>query len=745
MLEQVSPSVRRQLAAARAQALSGSLELALTTLSAITDDAASAAAPYDLLAARLLRSEILYLDGRGQEAFDEIENATGLLSGIDSAEVEMSVRRNASAVATSLLQPTSSQDFYSLVDQQRLAGINLRDTTSVLDAKEAAEKGKHYDTLPALWGEYERTFRQGCWPIWHWAANNLACECIQVGALTDAAIFAVYSLYTDTAEKVGKLLLHRGNKDEIKHVVRWITRHAHLWHHHTAACLLIAEIADAINDAELDEVFKWLLRGCSREPQNGFEESRVAKAWEAAEALSPLLKTEHGEILFQTAISHSMWTEFSVHRPHLRHALGGCVLVLPEQRKKELLANLTEQVPLPTKTEEDLVSAVNLLVYAASLCSAEEVSRAAEKLYPSGQQLPWVLVAAADKLKPGKSIVREWDKAIESLVHAIQHQVQHLKKNEEPIAVAYSVMQHTQTRADGESTLIHIQSLVPFEATIKQAANIPVELFVPLVQAMLDTVANTHNLISNRIQFVKLLGLAAEHLTQKQRSDIFSLLKPMAEGTIASDSDEMTREQAIHPLNRYRIAGGTLAEVRAVAIQTLFMIEKAWPGAYGSKLNGIIGKALRSSDKTVRQFAMWAWAELPKKASRHGILILLATRDFDPATAALALEALGATKGATLSEDELQGLIDSCRVASLSPDRKLRSAAAHCLMQVKGKLSQKVLHEAAEELLGSLRNDICHSVRRIAAESEDDADPVNGSLTRSDPRPPGEKGDEFDL
>lgn len=726
MLEQVSPNVRRQLATARAQALSGALEPALATLSAITDDAAIAAAPYDSLAARLLRAEMLYLDGKEQESFDEIENATGLLSGIDSSEVEMSVRRNASAVAASLMQPSSSQDFYSLVDQQRLAGINLRDTTSVLDAKEAAEKGKHYDTLPALWGEYERTFRQGCWPIWHWAANNLANECIQVGALTDAAIFAVYSLHADTAAKVGKLLLHRGNRDEIKHVVQWVTRHAHLWRHHTVACSLIAEIADAIDDAELDETFTWIHRGCSREPENGFEQSRVAKAWEAAEALSPLLKTEHGEILFQTAISHSMWKEFSVHRPHLRHAIGGCMAVLPAEQKERLLGILTEQVSLPTQTQEDLVTTVNLLVYVASLRSAEEVSLVAEKLYPSGQRLPWILVAAADKLKPGKSVLKEWDKAIESLVHAIKHQVQHIKKGEEPVAVAHSIMQHTQTRAEGESTLIHVQSMVPFEATIKQAASIPAELFAPLVQATVDTVANTHNLITNRIQFIKLLGSAAEHLTQKQRSDVFSLLKPMAEGTIASDTDEMTREQANHPLTRYRIDGGTLAEMRAVAIQTLSMIEKACPGAYGKRLNGVIGKALRSSDKIVRQFAIWAWAELPQKATRHGILIFLATRDPDPATAALALEALGEVQGATLTDNELQGLIDSCRIASLSPDYKLRSAAARCLTQLKGKLSQNALHDAAQGLLSSLRSDICHSVRRIATGSEDDAEPADG-------------------
>lgn len=712
MLQSVTSRTRLELISARIKAHKGHIEDSLSCLATLAGDPAIQLLPIDALAVRLLKAEILYLDERDQEAFDELKDIAASLSEATSPEVELSIRRNLVNVGTTLFDADSLRDFYALVDEQRLAGVNLRDTTAVLDAKESASDGKHYDTLPALWAEHERTFRQGCWPIWRWAASNLADECIQVGFFVDAAIFAIYALDGRTAEKVGELLLMRGNELEIKKVLMWITDHALLWRHYTVACALIAKVADAIQSEEIEPVFQWILRGCMRSAESGFEQARVVKAWECAEAIAPLLRDSEASTLCQVAMSHRMWKKFSVHRSTLRDAVGPCVPLLPVEQVTSLVDNLIEQVSLPSKTEDDIISTVNLLAFAVDRCDDATKTRVATTLFPKGKGLPWPLVMAAPKLLAGKVLQVNWDKSFEILLNDLRHEVQHLTEGEAPTPVSSSVMQYHENLPNGDQRLIHILSLVSVQAALEHRSQIPDEKWNPLIDAMLDGVANPFNLLTNRIQHVKLLGRAAEHLNEEQIDKIFAVLAPISRGRIKTNLDEMSEEEANHPLNRFRIHGGTPADLQAIAIQTLAMIEKAYPKSYGRKLNQIITDGLMSSHRVIRQLALWAWAEAPGRASIPGLLVLLSTRDPNAQVAAAAIEAFGATNGHSLSMKEFNGLIDSCRTAASSQNPRLRTAAAYCLRQVRKNLPGQQLQKLADNLLESLENDICFSVRR---------------------------------
>jgi hypothetical protein len=105
-------------------------------------------------------AELLCLD-RDEEAAWKLfnERVSPLLSQLDEDQQAI-VRRNFSFVGIILGHDTSFLEYYEAVDQTPEDEQSVR---GLLAAEDASRKGQHFDSLPALWRELNRSFLAGDW------------------------------------------------------------------------------------------------------------------------------------------------------------------------------------------------------------------------------------------------------------------------------------------------------------------------------------------------------------------------------------------------------------------------------------------------------------------------------------------------------------------------------------------------------------------------------------------------------
>lgn len=710
MIDKIPAHHRVLLVRCKSWAMRGHLSDALAALDvAVAHDNLDSLTKAALLSAK---AELLYLDGRNQDGLDIFRNALDAISEGLPAETRIAIGYNRSSLSLATLFAEGDADaHYALIDRSAFLGIEMEDTRSLLDATSQAERGKSYDSLPAIWREVLRTYYQGCWAALRAALRYMADECLRIGCFAEAAYNAMLVGQKELTKRVADALLRRESVDVIRDSVNRLIATGNLAKHFCQACSVIEMLHDAIPDALLHGVARWLLPRAVKPADDGIHRA----AWTTLAALAGRLRGEAARLVVDAAITHPVWCRapergrISVSRKDMIRAVGGCSDGMDAHRLTEV-ARKTLPLLAEVKSDYDYPEALGLVCHLASIGGDSLKNELVESLYPRGRQLDTLLARAAHRL--GKQVGTPEEIAVSAnrIVESYASQVQHLNKDESPREVFGTMMTLTH-EIDDKKVLVHVTNDVHLGFLTDQRHRLDEALVAKVIETMLSIVADEWNLLSNKSSLIWSIRDWGDCLSDDVAERVFSVLGPLASGSVYPPRGMEETGQYEHPLSRSRTNLGTTAEVQGAALYALACIERARPSIFGSRIQGLIESALLSRNSDVRKFAHWASGKLPNKSTDLVSTMILGTRDPIDEVARAAYDFFNDATPLKLTRWQWNLLIYSLASATQSSSRRIRASAAGVTQALLENLSSGVRLKKLKKIRSAFQRDFYDSVR----------------------------------
>src|SRR5262249_10521022 len=226
LMEGVSPEVRRLLVRERIRAMAGHLEETRRVLwTAVAQTPVDR--PRDLVALGQLYAELLHLDRRDGEALEEFDKVVMPNLSKLAEEERVGILQNRS----DLQQYLSGEGvglFYNLVDQKRLLNFEWLDYRDLYEAQRDAARGRHYETLPALWRQLRQSYLHGCWSASRWVSRLFAMESIELKEWRDAVHHAIASCDDAATANIVEGIMSANDVDLVGAAVARLLRTANL-------------------------------------------------------------------------------------------------------------------------------------------------------------------------------------------------------------------------------------------------------------------------------------------------------------------------------------------------------------------------------------------------------------------------------------------------------------------------------------------------------------------------------------
>ncbi|MDA1231200.1 MAG: hypothetical protein O2856_10535 [Planctomycetota bacterium] len=711
MINLASPVIRAALPVARSIAFLGNPADGISTLeSKIT----ASSTPIDQLVAMIAICEILHFDYRDTEALNVFEQRVAPMMGAFPETVEIAVAYNRSDIMHSLFQ---NDDFYGLVDRATITDVELWDYRAYYSVVEAREQGKRYDSLPNIWRELIRAYHQGCWRPYRLASKLMAIECMELGWPHESIYHAVIAGEKETATRLGNFLLLHGTPDSISaSTAKWLDC-TNLKRQFVVGCEILDRYVDAIPDDLFDDVFERVRTNAAAQTSDRQEQTVVSRAWDSMANLSSRLNPTQAQRLVSTAIDHPIWNapieggnRVLTVRDKMMKSLTACAAKLPKENLPDLIRASLPLV-IERKQHTDYPNGIELLCSLAHAGGDEAKQQIKEALYPSGQQLDAYLLQVASnfavELKKPDSLSQD----AKNVAARIREQVQ-------TVPVATDVKQapgtfgfHTVVKGD-DKLIVHVANAVHEHAIFRHRKQLSHDALQELIDAILDMVGETENLINNKIGLVQAMSPIGDVCSDDQAQQIFDALSTIAHGHIIEPESTQSAAESQNPLNPFKMGSGKPTDLRGVTIFALACIERDKPGIFAAKLDAIIELGLTDADPQVRALSLAAAREKPTISEAEFTAIILATRDSDPAVANAAFGALANKEGLQLTRPQWRLLIHSAKLAVQSNEVLVRRAAAYTCANCRTSVSTKTLRSEIENVLDALANDRCASVRQ---------------------------------
>ncbi|HUW12677.1 MAG TPA: hypothetical protein VM537_23320, partial [Anaerolineae bacterium] len=684
------PPIRAVLVECRIRALHGDMAGAEDVLRKAAN---SVEAIPDRISLAMLHAELLHLSFRDEEAAGILRESVALISGRIAEERALAVADNQAMVSLHLLEASSSHEFYALTDMRRLAGVELWDTSAVIRAQGAAERGEHYEALPVFWRLIASTYRLGCWRSHQWASDLMARECVEIASMrpephwvSEAVFHVLASRNEKLADLVGRRLMEWGDARRIAAAVASCIQYGNLSRHAELAARILSEIADAIPDEQVAPVVDWLLARCPASVDLARGTGGVfSSIWHAVAHMGCRLTPALAQKVVSAAIGHEEWTRKMPFREALIQAATACLPALSPEDLPPLVAHIT---PLATEGrlhfDHDYADVVNLLCQLARLAGPQVRDAIAARLYPAGGgPANTILVQAAPLF--GREL-REDDRVCEwarEIATQIRLQVQRVAPGQHPQEVGGSPGAVAR-RGSGGTVQVSIGGHLQGLRALMQYRHMlrPGELR-EVVSAILDVASDPANILANRESLLYGLAGFADCLPDDLAGIVFSRLSAIARGAVTVEGVAAT--DAGDPLNPFKMKMGTADDVRGMGLYVLSCIVKARPNEHRlNQMNELLAHALTASSNQVRRAGAVAARMVPPLYPSVFYDLLLATRDHDPKVAASAMYAFAGEGGLQLDEGQFHSLAYSILMAAKSSDRELRRAAAHALSRSEG-------------------------------------------------------------
>jgi hypothetical protein len=708
---QLQAPIRTLFINALSVAMQGDLSTALASLDKEAQQLASQANYEAYVRAMSVKAELLFLDCKEQEAIEIFTKCIEpQMSSLDR-ETNLSLGHHRNELSMSALEFNSGQRFYDLYDRARLTGEKLFDAEATVYAFESAAEGKHYDALPTFWREVLETFRRGNWKYFRRASSRLAEEFLALGWIDGAAYHAILALDQDVAKQVAAHALLLQNPQVIDLLIQKIVQNANLKRHATVGCLILSEIADAIPDNRVPEVFRWCLQKGTLPAEKASDLNLFNGAWDAVTSIAHRLSADDAKTLINAATQHKLWLPPSFSRGHLIDAVNTAVSNVAIE---ELPVVADRAIPLATTLKHDLdyANSINLLCHIAQRGGTEVGARIGDKLYPTETVENAILVQVAEVFGKQLASTAQADEIAQRVASEIRNQVHRGDKNAAESGEGYG---RITISSEKESISVSISSFVGLRAVLSHRKLLSDESVDVLVSAILEMIREPENIPANKTALIDCLMDLEDRFAPEVADSVFEALAPIAVGIIPEPKIMKGAGDPDNPLNRFKMNVGSFAQVQGQALHAIARLDQLNDGKYADKLDPIFTKVLTDTNAEIRRAAFGALRWLTKLSEPIIMSLLLGTRDLEPRTAEAAYVALATNKALRIPDNLWHQLIYSLTMTSKSPLSQLRRAAAYTIKSLRDQCPSE-LAATITDLENRLAVDICHSVRSPLAE-----------------------------
>lgn len=705
-MTQLQAPIRTLFINALSVAMQGDISTALISLDEENQRIAGQANYETYVRVMSLKAELLFLDCREQEAIEIFTRYIEPQMPSLDRETNLSLGHQRNVLSMSTLDFNSGQQFDDLYDRARLTGQKFFDADATVYAFEAASEGKHYDALPTFWRETLEAFRRGNWKYFRRASSRLAEEFLALGWLDEAAYHAILALDDDVAKEVAAHALLRQNPQVIDLLVQKILHSANLKRHATVGSLILSEIADAISDARVPEVFRWCLQKGTLPAGTASELNLFKGAWDALTTIAHRLRVADAKTLIDAATHHELWLPPSFSRKHL---IGAVNLAVSKVDIETLPGWVDRAIPLATTLKHDLdyVDSINLLCHIAQRAGTEVKARIGDKLYPTDIVENAILAQVAEVFGRRPASSEDADEVAQRVASEIRSQVHRGDKNAAKAGESYG---RITIGSEKESISVSISSFIGVRAVLSHRNLLSDESVDALVSAMLEMIREPENIPANKTALIDCLIDLEDRFAPKVADSVFEALAPIAKGIIPEPKIMTGAGDPNNPLNRFKMNVGSFAQVQGQALHAIARLDQSSDGKYADKLDPIFTNVLTDTNAEIRRAGFGALRWLTKLSEPIIMSLLLGTRDLEPRTAEAAYVALATNKALRIPDNLWHQLKYSLTMTSKSPLSQLRRAAAYTIKNLRSQCPSE-LSASLKQLEEQLASDICYSVR----------------------------------
>jgi hypothetical protein len=669
-----------------------------------------------MVALGMLQAELLHLN------FDHAR-AVGVLQDIVSPHLSALMPEERFAVEQNLsdLQFYESGRgadlLYNVVDQKRLAHFEWLDYRDLFSAKQEAERGKHYETLPILWQQHRRAYLHGCWLAQRWTNQLLAKECVALKAWEDAVHHALLAQDDEVMPDIARGILSTLSVELVGQVVNRLIKTANLRRHFVVACKLLKALADAVPDAWVRPVGEWLL-GRAREVRVALiGPNHVSEAWETITAVAGRFPSDLARSAIAAAVAHPAFTS----------PLPNANMVIPERKDiVQALVPLAWAVPvddipalaaatLPLLTDRpqmaDYNDVVNLLCHLAERGGADVRDKLASAMYPAGQPVSRVLAQVADQFGKGETFDPGRVQGLsDQVAREIRHQVQMVGQGQKAEPIAEQIIAFTSPKSEG-TLQVSVVGLTGLHALAKHRTKLGEPTKQNLFDAILDMAQHRDNFCVNRKGLLHALIEFVDVVPEAARGNIEGVLARLARGQVEESLEYPRSAQADDPLNPFKYNYGRPEDVQAMALIVIAALASG-NAAATRRAGELLEDALCDPRPAIRRAAYASARRLTDVSGGVILGVLAGLRDPDPNVAVMAFAALADQTGWDLNRNHWRVFLMAARLAQRTGDPNLRRHAAAALAAWAPKCPPQFEAEKAE-LLTAFRDDICLSVRSV--------------------------------
>jgi hypothetical protein len=717
MISKLGPATRMTLVRGFMAGIRGGVDIALRSLEVVTRSIEDTSV--DALAIMVLKAQLLYLDRRNSEAKEVFDmNVRPRLEEL-APETALLLSDNGILISQALLSP-DIEEFYHLADQRRLLGMELWDASASARIDKAARDGKHYEALPICWQQLLRAYESLCWRRILLAELDMARECLALGWPHEAAYHGMLACNSEFISLVGQRLADEKTHDAVRKTLDQILPASQLTRHAAVAARLLEMICDVIPQDRLTEVVNWLTSRTRHVPSSPFDPSLFEPTWNAVGRLAPRLTPEQALQFIDIAFNHPWCTNAAIHRQHLLNTVNACV---GRVNIAELPKIAERALPLAqdNKSDIDFTHAINLLCHLATRGGDQLRERLKLALYPPGQATGnTVLVQVARHFGASIKSRDQLDRAALRTADNLRLQVQRLGPGEKPAKLGgWGTVSKPLPNESGQ-LVAHIggaeHSLGALVEHREQLSEQPLEY---LVSAVLDMIANSDNLIENRVSLVQSLRRLLDHVSSDSAQRAAAILRPLAAGQITESQVGMSHAEATNPLNPFKMGSGDPADLRGTSLKALAEIEKRCPGTVEDLHEGILLQAMTDANPRVRAHS-FAAARLASHLTHEGqFAALFGTADSDPKAAATALSVFLDIGRLHLEPTTWAMLAQCLERTRQSNHADIRQVTADVVRRASASEVPSSVAASLNELQNVLLGDVSFAVRSAAQKSND--------------------------
>ena len=237
-----------------------------------------------------------------------------------------------------------------------------------------------------------------------------------------------------------------------------------------------------------------------------------------------------------------------------------------------------------------------------------------------------------------------------------------------------------------------------------------------LVQAILEMIVDSRNIVSNRITLIQSLGKFTSRLSKDLAERVSQTLSRIARGDFSESLVGQTFQVATNPLNPFKMNMGDPRDLRGIALMTLSHGSKIAPAFSEELHSGVLMDFMEMDDERLRWFGVEAAKHANLLTESEATALIASSLDGSSKVRQLVLQGLATLKSVNLDRQGLRLGVRAIRNASVSASAEERFAAAKAAKAFfRHPAIDKKMKEQLVAILKVLSDDISYYVRNCAS------------------------------